>query len=169
MNEYPETFLRAIHFVMRFEGGLSDDPKDRGGLTKFGISQRAYPDLDIRSLTEPEAFGIYFRDYWMAMRCHQLPSPVDMAMLDTGVNCGTSRAAKWLQMGVNNGNSFLIVDGQIGPKTILAVTGISSYRLAMRILGHRLQHYLTIVSRSPDQSRFLRGWLRRVQELMLAL
>ena len=57
-------FHRCIDFVLCEEGGLSNHPKDPGGLTQFGISQRSYPKLDIRRLTVDAAKAIYQRDFW---------------------------------------------------------------------------------------------------------
>ena len=51
------TFEEIIERVIESEGGsrITKDPSDAGGTTKYGISQRAYPDLDIESLTERDA------------------------------------------------------------------------------------------------------------------
>ena len=57
-------FDRAFRFLIGEEGGYSADPHDPGGETKFGISKRAYPQLDIKSLTLDQAKAIYRRDYW---------------------------------------------------------------------------------------------------------
>ena len=57
-------FDRAFRFLIGEEGGYVNDPADPGGETKFGISKRAYPQLDIKSLTLDQAKAIYRRDYW---------------------------------------------------------------------------------------------------------
>lgn len=56
-------FERALAFCLKWEGGdkITDDPRDPGGLTKFGISQRAYPNEDIRKLTRGRAAFLYRR------------------------------------------------------------------------------------------------------------
>jgi lysozyme family protein len=59
-------------------------------------------------------FGSELRD---AMSCDELPSGVDYAVFDYGVNSGISRAAKVLQRLVGTD-----VDGEIGPNTIAATT-----------------------------------------------
>ena len=54
-----DLFEVAVDFILSVEGGLVDDPTDPGGLTKFGISQRAYPKLNIRDLTADTAKALY--------------------------------------------------------------------------------------------------------------
>jgi hypothetical protein len=45
---YPPAFLRAVEKLLTHEGGYSNDPRDRGGETKFGICGREYPQLTLR-------------------------------------------------------------------------------------------------------------------------
>ena len=52
--------------------GYVNDPKDPGGETNYGISKRAYPDVDIKNLTEDGAKDIYKRDYWDKNKCEDL-------------------------------------------------------------------------------------------------
>ncbi len=87
---------RALDFVMKWEGGYVNDPKDPGGETKWGISKRAYPMLDVKSLTKEEAADIYRHDYWEKAGCGDLPRPLDMVVFDTAVNMGVRRAREFL-------------------------------------------------------------------------
>lgn len=57
-------FDQAVELVLLQEGGLHDDPRDAGGLTNFGISQRAFPQIDISTLTRDQAIAIYRKEYW---------------------------------------------------------------------------------------------------------
>ena len=57
-------FLRAVKEVLKIEGGYVNNPNDRGGETKYGISKRAYPNVDIKNLTLDKAKQIYYNDYW---------------------------------------------------------------------------------------------------------
>lgn len=54
-----ERFEHAVSFVLAHEGGYSDDPDDDGGETKFGISKRSYPHVDVDALTIEQAKVIY--------------------------------------------------------------------------------------------------------------
>lgn len=87
-----DNFNKAFEFVIKHEGELNDDPNDPGGLTKYGISQRAYPNLDIRNLTLNEAKTIYKVDYWDKCDCDYLAFPTDILMFDTAVNMGATKA-----------------------------------------------------------------------------
>lgn len=89
-----DEFERLIAFVLKHEGGYSNDPRDAGGETKFGISKRAYPGLDIKNLTEDEAKEIYKRDYWDKAGCNALKWPLCFVVFDTAVNCGVGRATE---------------------------------------------------------------------------
>ena len=162
---FPETFRRAIDFVFLSEGGTNHDPVDRGGETKFGISKKQYPHLEIWMITKEQAESIYFHDYWMKYGCNQLPSPIAIALFDSCVNCGPV-AVKWLQRSINGDNNFVVVDGLIGPKTILAVQAMLPYRLSGRLVGYRIQHYADLIKKYPAQVRFIRGWNKRAGYLL---
>lgn len=91
------SFEQAIKFVLRWEGGYSNNPNDPGGETNFGISKRAYPSLDIKNLTIEQAKVIYHKDYWLKAGCDQLSYPLDIIIMDTAVNCGVGKALSLLQ------------------------------------------------------------------------
>lgn len=89
-------FDKAIEFVLRWEGGYSNDPNDPGGETKFGISKRSYPELDINKLTLKKAKEIYYQNYWLKCGCDTLPFPFNIVVFDTAVNMGRRRAMEFL-------------------------------------------------------------------------
>lgn len=87
------SFQQAFEMAIGSEGGYVNDPQDPGGETKFGISKRAYPDLDIASLTLEQAKGIYLRDYWGPAGCGALmDNAMSMLLFDCAVNQGVFRA-----------------------------------------------------------------------------
>ena len=92
-----ENFAVAVGFVLAHEGGYINDPADPGGETKYGISKRAYPRVDIKNLTKAQARDIYYRDYWKRVDGDNLPAGLDLAVFDTAVNCGVSVARSFLQ------------------------------------------------------------------------
>ena len=100
-------FDKALRFVLKFEGGYVNDPRDPGGETNFGISKRAYPDLDIASLTRQAAGQIYFKDYWQASGADKLAWPLNVIHFDTSVNCGIARANNFLAGCAGNPGTYL--------------------------------------------------------------
>ena len=88
--------MTPMEFVLLWEGGLSTNAADPGGVTNWGISAKAYPDLDIVNLTKEQAIEIYERDYWSKAGCECLPQPLAFVVFNAAVNCGVGRAKRWL-------------------------------------------------------------------------
>ena len=93
MSNYDE----AVYLVLKHEGGYVNNPNDTGGETNFGISKRAYPDLNIAELSVETAQEIYKRDFWDKVKGDKLPEGLDLMVFDFAVNAGVSRASKVLQ------------------------------------------------------------------------
>ena len=111
-------FLDSVYKIIDHEGGYVDDKDDRGGRTKYGISQRAYPNFDIKSITKDDAISIYYQDYYRKFRINELPVNVRYWSFDSAVNMDGSRMTKILQQVVNIKGGNLVVDGRIGKNTI---------------------------------------------------
>lgn len=98
-------FQRCVAFVLQQEcrrnkdgsldDGYTNDPNDPGGETKYGISKKAYPNLDIKNLTLGDALNLYYRDYWWVGSAEAFP--LDVCVLDCAVNQGTKTAKGFLQ------------------------------------------------------------------------
>jgi len=89
-------FEKALKFVLKWEGGYSNDPNDPGGETKYGISKRSYPHEDIKNMTLERAKEIYYQNYWLKAGCDGLTFPFNIVVFDTAVNMGRSRAIKFI-------------------------------------------------------------------------
>lgn len=126
---------------MRFEGGYVNDPADPGGETKYGISKRAYPNVDIRNLTPELAGTIYENDYWGPAGCAQLPPGMALVVFDSAVNCGVQRAVNWLH----------------------------DYPITEDYLWHRLAYYRGLAQTKATMLKFLVGWVRRLELLRDAI
>lgn len=83
--------------ILKVEGGYVHHPNDPGGETKFGISKRAYPDLDIANLTRDEARAIYKRDYIQPVMERVNDPRMIFLVVDSAVNHGLHRALDWLE------------------------------------------------------------------------
>ncbi len=90
-----ENFDRAFELTVGLEGGYTNDPKDPGGETKYGISKRWNPDVDIKNLTVDQAKAIYLKRYWTPCGCDSLPYPVDCLTFDRSVLYGPADAIAW--------------------------------------------------------------------------
>ena len=147
------SFESAIEFVLAQEGGLSTDPDDPGGLTKFGISQRSYPDLDIRKLTKTAATGILYKDYWLAAECDKMPFPIAIMVFDAAVNQGKPTAVGMLQKALK-----VTVDGVVGPQTLRAVRSANIQGLVCALVAKRAMKY----AQSPQLTLYGPGWFQRL-------
>ena len=176
-------FAQALAFTLQSEGGYSNDPDDPGGETNFGLSKRAYPDLDLPSVTLAAAARIYRRDYWEKPGFHRVAeqSPaLAQRLFDLGVNCGPATAVKMLQRAINvlcavdvpprrlnpwrekiarlAGGKPLLVDGVLGPVTleVLRLCPHNGAELAA-LKGEAYCHYRQL---NPV---FRAGWLERLE------
>lgn len=162
-------FDKAFHELIMIEGGYVNDPTDRGGETKFGISQRAYPTVDIPSLTLEAAKKIYYRDYWQKAGCDLIINEdIAVELFDTAVNMGVKSAVQFLQKGLNlmNRNEFnfpdLVEDGIFGSKTASAYKKVDD-RILLKVLnGLQFRRYAEICERDPSQEKYFNGWMKRV-------
>ena len=136
-STFDGTARSAIDRVLGREGGYVNDPADKGGETKFGISKRAYPNLDIKNLTQMQAAEIYKRDYWDAINADQLPENIREMAFDAAVNQGVSWTKEALKKSNNDPQKFLAL---------------------------REEKYKQIVAGDPSQAKFLKGWMNRLGE-----
>ena len=150
------SFDRAVEMVLKHEGGYVNDPKDPGGETRFGISKRAYPDVDILRLTEDEAKTIYRRDYWDKLRTDEIPEELAICVFDAAVNMGRDRAVRLLQRACG-----VAQDGVMGGNTIAAANRLVDP--VVRFSAERIIAYTGI--RGFDT--FGKGWLRRTVAVAL--
>jgi lysozyme family protein len=157
-------FRRSIDHLLALEGGYVNHPADRGGPTKFGISQRAYPDLNVKTLTRDQAIDIYHEDYWLKLKCDKFASErVASLVFAFGVNAGIGTAAKALQTALNGLGRPLACDGKVGAATLAAANAVADGKLLPAIEGEILRHYRAVVKRNPSQAVFLKGWENRVR------
>lgn len=97
-----QNYNYALQQVLISEGGYSNDPRDPGGPTNFGITLNDYRSyinpkgtaLDVKNMTQAQAAAIYKPKYWDKVNGDSLPSGVDYCVFDYGVNSGVSRAVK---------------------------------------------------------------------------
>lgn len=147
-------FDLCVEFTIRHEGGFVDHPKDPGGRTIYGISERSHPEAWANGApTLDQAKKIYFNGYWKPCRCQDLALPLALMVFDYAVNSGPRRAVQDLQklLGV-------VADGVIGPRTIAAANAADLKNLIANYSVMRLMFLFGL----SNFSTFGRGWVNRV-------
>lgn len=165
------TFEKALAFALRWEGGYSNHPADKGGETNRGITYQTYnayrrskelPARSVRQLSEAELHEIYLKNYWVAAGCDLLPPKLAIAHFDWAVNAGVRQAIRTLQRIVG-----VAADGIIGPVTRAAVRNalvdLGEQRLTLAYCSDREACYR--LWGKGSQAAFLAGWLNRVRSL----
>ena len=162
-------FEQCLEWLLKHEGGFVNHPDDLGGITNKGITLNTYSrwlnevmDVDaelgeeaMRNIPDAHVEQIYRQEYWNKVNGDQLPSGVDWAVFDWGVNSGTGRAARMLQKCVG-----VTADGAIGPMTLNAVSGYGDTKLIEELTERRQAFY----ERLKTFETFGAGWTRRNQE-----
>lgn len=157
-----ERFLRAVEVVLAHEGGYVNDPADPGGETKYGISKRSYPSLDIANLTREDAIAIYYRDFYSKYGYGRLnDEAVATKVFDMAVNMGPATAHRLLQEALVFLGFPVDVDGILGPQTLMAVNRADPKRLLQVLRWRAAERYFHIAEHRPQMRAFLLGWLRR--------
>ncbi len=156
--------------VLPAEGGYSNDRNDPGGKTFKGITQatarRNGFSGDVRSLTDTQVNGIYYKDYWVPSSCANMQnSAMAIAHFDTVVNMGLGGAKKVLvnalkKLGIEASTSFS------ASRLAELVNGVSDQKsLQEAYLAARKERYDSLIDRNPKLGVFRRGWMNRVNAL----
>jgi len=138
-------FDKAIKFTLLREGFISDEPHDPGKLTIFGVSSKWYPKevthlkklINEGKIDEAKQYAIdfFYKEFWLKSGCDSLPYPFNLIIFDTAVNCGRSKAKKF----------------------------INPYDDWRDYLFKRIEYYASLKSINAKKS--LRGWINRCIKL----
>lgn len=165
-----------IQAILNREGGFVNNPNDRGGPTKYGITLetlyrwRNKPTSvhDVRDLTIEEARQIYLHNYIMKPGYDKLGDPALIEQLiDAGVNHGVGNAIKILQLALR-----VDQDGSIGPKTLEAYHKKDPVDVVLLFIAARCRFYSDILNirknkRAESQWQFAAGWFNRVADMLI--
>lgn len=166
------SFDRAFEYTMQWEtggdkdGALTDDPDDPGGLTRWGISKRSHPNVDIKNLDEQAAKIIYAMEYWGGINGNEVAKKserVAIKLFDMAVNLGQYRASRMFQQALNQSSRVepkLDEDGRIGNGTLRAIDLVPETFL-LEFMTILLEQYYERIG----NEKFLKGWLRRARAL----
>lgn len=141
------------------EGGYSNDPRDPGGETMFGVTiavarANGYAG-PMRTMPRATAAAIYLAHYWTPAGCDVVPDILKYDLFDMAVNQGVPAAIKALQHAAG-----VLEDGVLGAMTLQAVRAALPVRLLFRFEAVRLVHYAECSD--PQLLNYGRGWLHRV-------
>lgn len=163
-------FDRALPHVLIHEGGKVDHPKDPGGRTNRGVTQRVYnawrsksnlPQRDVYLIDNMEVAAIYRFQYWDAVMGDRLPEGVGYVVFDGAVNSGPKQSIKWLQRAL--GSLYTgAVDGVIGTLTLNAVAAVNDMDALIGRIIDRREAFLKALK---TWSTFGRGWSRRIAQV----
>lgn len=164
-------FPKILKEVLKHEGGWADNPKDPGGATMKGVTLATFrkrvkanaTKADLRNITDEQLATVYRRGYWDEVHGAELPSGLDFAMMDYGVNSGPGRANKELQ-----GILGVVVDGRLGPETMAAVGKANTEALINELCDRRLAFMRRIKNKKTGESlwkTFHKGWSSRVADV----
>ncbi len=162
---YGHAFAVALNRTLGFEGGWSDHPNDRGGLTYMGITSRTLSrynsvtghDLYMEHLTPETVADIYHELFWLVPNIGMITG-VELPgfMFDFYVHSGP-RAVRFLQSEVGAKE-----DGILGPKTIASLPAWPYHDLIKSLAMRRMKFLCRIVQNNPSQAAFIVGWFNRV-------
>lgn len=153
-------FDTAVELVLKHEGGYVNNPRDPGGETRFGISRRSYPGVDIKNLSRTEAVAIYQASIWTPNNYGLFENEaLARKVFDLAVNCGATRANRWLQQALVEVGAQLAVDGVIGERTLAAANVYDPAQVMAGLLKRAFTHYSRLKTTYPE---FYKGWIKRL-------
>lgn len=172
---------RIIAHILQVEGwpAFTDNPRDRGGPTKGGVTLQTLRDWRgnqalgigaLKDLPQAEAEAIYRQRYIVEPRFdHIADELLRFQVVDAGVMSGPDRATRWLQEAIG-----VIADGRIGLQTLAALNGANAHRLGIlyaviriRFLGDLIAKTGRSPSPADDQDVWASGWLIRASSFLL--
>jgi len=152
-------FKIAFAFLLKHEGGLEIDPNDPGGTTNFGISQRSYPNLDIRNLTLAQAQVIYERDFWIFGDLEN--QRIASKLFDEWVN-SKHHAIRVAQLTLKLLVAGPVVaDGNYGPQIEAMLNAVDEEKFIAEYKARLCLMHCMDAMVNPKQRDDLLGWLRR--------
>lgn len=154
--------LKAVAYVLSNEGGFVDNPSDKGGPTKFGITLPVLSEYlghpcdleDVKNITQGVASDIFKKNYWEVIGLNQIQSDgVATAVLDMAVNRGVQKATDYAMLTLSKMNAASL--GAAHPETFIRI-----------FAGLIHNGYQLIVEKHPENEPFLKGWLARADRLL---
>lgn len=173
-------FIYAMQFVLKHEGGLSNDKDDPGGISRYGISLRFLKEThldinndgvvdknDVIQLTLTEADSVYLNDWWLKYHYNLIKNrDVAAKIFDTSVNIGASRTHIFVKKAMNNMlRSFVTVNGNLTTDEIGILNSLNKDKFIANFITLQENYYIAIVQKNPHLRVFKKGWVSRAKDL----
>lgn len=152
-------FNQAVQKTLIHEGGYVNNPHDKGGPTKYGITQADMPGVDISGISPAQAVEYYREHYWKDLYAQINDQSIAEKLFDMGVLFGVGTAVKLLQVTLAKSIS-IVSDGSFGPQTLADVNQETNLLPAYR--ATLLNHCMNIVNVNPGDAIFVQGWVNRI-------
>lgn len=173
------TIKDIIEGIIQREAGYVNNPKDLGGPTRWGITEKVARANgyrgDMRDLPKSFAYQILLDEHFIAPKfgdVAKLSMATAVTLADAGTLTGPSRPSTWLQVALNVLNreqtlyADVAMDGVIGSKTLKALEAYLEHRgqegevVLLRALNCQIgQHFITISLNREANEEFTYGWL----------
>lgn len=154
-------FQKHLKRVAISEGGYVNNPNDPGGETKYGISKRAYPHLDIKNLTKEQSEQIYYEDFWLAMHCDSMKTGMAGFVLDFAIHSGVPTVTRKLQEALG-----VLPDGKIGKMTDAAIRSAQPRRIVRLLFVQRA--IIMAEAKKSNYEEHKHGWFARLFDEAMA-
>jgi lysozyme family protein len=152
----------AIRKTLIHEGGFVDDPDDPGGATKYGITQKDLPGVDISALTEQQAIDYYKQHYVKTLYAQIESQAIGEKIFDLGVLDGVGSIIHVLQAVLKPSFPDVEIDGNFGPVTLSAVNQSDEASLLQAYKNALVARVFQIIAANPAEKKFAAGWIRRI-------
>lgn len=178
-------FSKILPFTLQYEGGYANVEGDRGGMTYRGIARKFNPYwfgwkiidniLNARRIKHNEIINDsslnalvvaqYREKYWSMIMGDSIRSDRKATLVFDFFVHSEANAVKTIQRLLNDKfNNQLSVDGVIGMRTIQAINNAGEMKF-LKELHNRRKQYLLAVSKNGSNSKFLNGWMNRLNAL----
>lgn len=160
--------VKLMPFILKWEGGYIYDKDDLGGATNKGITLNTFRHYygqnktveDLKRLSTAQWLYIFKAGFWNRWKADEIKSQsVANILVDwlwaSGIY-GISRVQRYLG---------LTVDGIVGEKTISKINSENPESLFNEIKLLRLSFIEEICKSRPQNNKFKKGWINRINSI----
>jgi len=155
-------FEILFKYILLVEGGYSNHKNDRGGKTKYGITQAVAKNYGIEDLTIEQAKEIYYKKYYLKNKLDKVDNvKIALSIFDFVVNSGLYGIRK-AQQALKELGYKITIDGVIGEQTLKYLNLVNENKFLAKYHELQIKFYNTLANSKTSQKVFLKGWLNRV-------